>query len=201
MESVGPRRRGHETLAFPAKSLEITLAKTPEIRARLLEMAMPALQRKRLERLDLHRMRMGMEAPQEAPQNLPTRNPTGTSRRDNAEEQLVPDGADEKSRGCSSTNRGSSSGVSKTRPSSGETSTSEEGCGRTKKDAHSGTAKNAGDNARTGAGEHRGRTSRKKKVGSATGTALDVAMLLGLLTPRMGSLSLHAKGIAFPPTA
>ena len=63
MESVGPRRRGHETLAFPAKSLEITLAKTPEIRARLLEMAMPALQRKRLERLDLHRMRMGMEAP------------------------------------------------------------------------------------------------------------------------------------------
>ena len=70
--------------------------------------------------------------------------------------------------------------MSKTRPSSGETSTSEEGCGRTKKDAHSGTAKNAGDNARTGAGEHRGRKSRKKSGicdgnsvgrGDATGAA------------------------------
>ena len=91
----------------------------------------------------------------------------------------MPDGADEKSRGSSSTNRGSSSGVSKTRPSSGETRTSEEGCGRTKKDAHRGTAKNAGDNDQNWSR----RTSRskitKKKVGSATGTALDVAMLLG----------------------
>jgi len=69
MESVGPRRRGHETLAFPAKSLEITLAKTPEIRARLLEMAMPALQRKRLERLDLHRIRTCRLGTRQEPQD------------------------------------------------------------------------------------------------------------------------------------
>ena len=47
MESVCPRRRGHETAALPASSLENTLAKTwetSEIQKRLLEKVMPPLQ-------------------------------------------------------------------------------------------------------------------------------------------------------------
>ena len=39
-------------MALPAKIVEVALAKTTEVRKRLLEMAMPAVQRARLERLD-----------------------------------------------------------------------------------------------------------------------------------------------------
>ena len=74
MECRCPRRGGHETVALPAKSLEITLAKTKEVQKRVLEMAMPALQRKRFERLDTYGVwwKVSYQAP-EAPQNLPAR--------------------------------------------------------------------------------------------------------------------------------
>ena len=101
MESVCSTRRGHETVALQASSLENTLTKTSEIRKRRLEMAMPALQRKRLERLDLHALWMGVEVTQSSSgssSESAASESDRSTRRGDAGEQPVPDGAeDEKS--------------------------------------------------------------------------------------------------------
>ena len=48
-------------MALPAEILEVALKKEEATREKLLEMAMPVVQRERLERLDMFDMRMGME--------------------------------------------------------------------------------------------------------------------------------------------
>ena len=54
-------RGGRQAVALPADILEVALEKEEATREKLLEMAMPVMQRERLERLDMFDMRMGME--------------------------------------------------------------------------------------------------------------------------------------------
>ena len=53
-------RGGRRAVALPTEILEVPLEKEEATREKLLEMAMPVMQRERLERLDLFDMRMGM---------------------------------------------------------------------------------------------------------------------------------------------
>ena len=53
-------RGGHKAVAQPAKILEVALEKTAEARERLLEMAMLATQRERMERLDVYDVWLGV---------------------------------------------------------------------------------------------------------------------------------------------
>ena len=85
-------------MAPPAKSLEVTLEREAETREKLLEMAMPFMQREGMEWLDMFDVRMGME---------PIRQNSGDSsepadigsgrepRHGDAEQQPVLDGADD----------------------------------------------------------------------------------------------------------
>ena len=85
-------------MALPAMILEVALEKEEATREELLEMAMPVVQRERLERLDMFDMRMGMELIKQCsgdssePADV---GPGRESRRGDAAQQPVPDGADE----------------------------------------------------------------------------------------------------------
>ena len=52
-------RGGRQAVALPTEILEVALQKEEATRKKLLEMAMPVVQRERLERLDVFDLRMG----------------------------------------------------------------------------------------------------------------------------------------------
>ena len=114
-------------MALPAKIVEVALAKTTEKRKRLLEMAMPALQRTRLARLDMLGAWLGME--DSKPSSRSSSESAGASsgrgaRHGDADRQLVPDGAVETDlKVLNSANTESSSGRSETRLCLSETNT------------------------------------------------------------------------------
>ena len=189
MECECPRQRGHKTVALPAKVMEVTLTQATEIRKRTLEMALPAVQRTRLARMDMLNMWLGVgnSKPSSGSSSDLADERTGRgARHDDADRQSVPGGADEKHRKSSSANFESSSGGSETRLRSSETNKGKESC--------------AGDKMLTIAQMRMKETMleteqaniavevAKKKVGLATGVASDVAMLLELLRLHLNSL-------------
>ena len=126
MECECPSRRGHETLALPAKVMEVTLTQATEMRKKILEMAMPAVQQTRLARMDMLNVWLGVEdsKPNSGSFSDPADERTGRgARHDDADRQPVPGGADEKDRKSNSANSESSSGgrESRLRPSNSNT--------------------------------------------------------------------------------
>ena len=171
-----------EAVAGPAKSLEIAPAKTTEVRKRLLEVAMPALQRKRLERLDMYGVWLGVETSQSSSRSFPDASSGRAARHGDSERQPVLDGADETSQESNCTNAESSSGTPLWRDKT-----------RAKK------AVEAADWMLMVAQQKLKETLKDmeqanialevaKKEGPATGLASDVTMLLELLRPHLDTL-------------
>ena len=159
MGCESPRRRGHETLALPAKVMEVTLTQATEMRKKILEMAMPAVQQTRLARMDMLNVWLGVEdsKPNSGSSSDPADERTGRgARHDDADRQPVPGGADEKDRKSNSANSESSSGGRESRLRPSKTSTGKESCGSSKQGAHDSAAENEGDNDGDGTSEHRG---------------------------------------------
>ena len=69
-------RGGHKAVALRTKFLEVALEKTAEARERLQEMAMLAMQRERMERLDVYDVWLGMETLR--PSSRDSSEPAGT---------------------------------------------------------------------------------------------------------------------------
>ena len=191
-------RGGRQAVALPEEILVVALEKEEATREKLLEMAMPVVQRERLERLDMFDMRMGKELIKQCsgdsskPADIgPGREP----RRGDAELQRVPDGADEADGSLNNANP--------------ESCTS--GSGRwtlaLARQTRARKAVEAADKTLTTAKQKMEETMEeleqansaveraKKKVGPAAGLTSDVTMLLELLKPHMNSLSINATDI------
>ena len=100
-------RGGRQAVALPTEILEVALEKKEATRKKLLEMAMPVVQRERLERLDVFDLRMGVELIKLWSGDSAERanfDPGREPRHGDAEQQPVPDGADETDRSFSSNN-------------------------------------------------------------------------------------------------
>ena len=146
-------------MALPTKVLEVALEKGEATREKLLEMAMPFMQRKRLERLDMFDMRLGMELIKQCsgdssePADIdPGREP----RHGDAAWQPVLDGA-ETDRSLSSNNNAY--------PES-RANASKKGGRRSGQDVNGSETKNEGDDGGSGAGQQRGR-NREEKGGAS----------------------------------
>ena len=159
MECECRSRRGHETLALPAKVMEVTLTQATEIRRKILEMAMPAVQQTRLAKMDMLNVWLGVEDPKpnSGSSSDPADERTGRgARHDDADRQPVPGGADEKDR------KSNSAKFRKQFWWEGESTPpkqdkhGKESCGSSKQDAHDSAAENEGDNDGDGTSEHRG---------------------------------------------
>ena len=155
-------------MAPPTEILEVALEKEEATRKK--EMAMPVVQRERLERLDVFDLRMGVELIKQwsgdfaEPADF---DPDKEPRHGDAEQQPVPDGADETDRSLSSNNACPESRASWSEVGlcSGETNASKKGGRGSGQNADDGETKNASGKQRGRNREEEGGTSNRFGIG------------------------------------
>ena len=133
--------------------------KKAETRERLLEMAMLAMQRERMERLDVYDMQLGVKTLRPSSRDSSELASDGLGREPRhvcADQERVPDGADEADGNLNSSNPESGSDRSEAGLCAGETNASKKSGRGSGQDANDGETKNEGDVSGTGAGEQRG---------------------------------------------
>ena len=154
-------------MALPAEILEVALEKEEATRGKLLEMAMPVMQRERLERLDMFDMRMGTELIKQwsGDSAEPADFDPGREPRHGDAEQCLTEPTKQTE---ASTNACTESRASRGEAGlcSGETNASKKSGGGSGQDANDSETNNEGDDGGTGAGEQRGR-NREEKGGTS----------------------------------
>ena len=154
---------------YQRRSWRVALEKEEVTREKLLEMTISVMQREGLERLGMFDMRMGMELMKQCsgdssePADI---GPGRESRHGDAEQQPVPDGADEADGNLNNAYPGSCTSRSEAGLHFGETNTSKKSCRGSGQDADDSETKNEGDTGGTGAGEQRDR-NREEKGGTS----------------------------------
>ena len=126
---------------------------------------MPVMQLEGMERLDMFDVRMGMEPIRQCSGDSlePADMGPGTEpRHGDAEQQPVPDGADEADGNFNNAYSESCTSRSEAGLCSGETNTSKTSCRGSGQDANDSETKNEGNDGGTGAGEQRGRNREEK---------------------------------------